>query len=117
MEAGKIVSIKNAEHYKWGQNNDGWHLLKTADLSIIQELMAPGNAEQLHFHEKAQQLFYILSGEAQFELNGVSFFIGAGETIHVPPGIVHKISNNSFADLQFIVTSSPASHGDRINVS
>ena len=30
-----IVSIEIAEHYKWGENCDRWHLLKNSDLSII----------------------------------------------------------------------------------
>ena len=30
MENGltKIIDIDNAEHYNWGDNCDGWHLLK-----------------------------------------------------------------------------------------
>ncbi|MCW3090971.1 MAG: hypothetical protein JWP81_2040 [Ferruginibacter sp.] len=116
MNTGKVISVSNAQHYKWGENNDGWHLLKTGDLSVIEECMEPGNAEQLHFHEKAQQLFYVLSGEALFELDKEFFTLKTGESIHVQPGATHKISNNSVADLRFIVISSPASHGDRINV-
>ena len=65
-----IRSIQNAEHYKWGQNCDGWHLLKSNDLSVIQENMPPQTAEVLHYHEKTQQVFYILSGIASFEIDG-----------------------------------------------
>jgi hypothetical protein len=42
----KIVSINSGEHYKWGGRQgtdcDGWHLLKTPELSIIEELMPAG---------------------------------------------------------------------------
>jgi len=37
----KIKNTNNAEHYLWGDNCDGWHLLKTDSLSIIQENMPP----------------------------------------------------------------------------
>ncbi|MEP7107233.1 MAG: cupin domain-containing protein [Ferruginibacter sp.] len=116
METGMIVSVKNAEHYLWGQNNDGWHLLKNDDLSVIGERMGPGTSEYLHFHKKAQQLFYILSGEAGFEVNHKLIHLCTGETVHVPPGIPHKIFNNGNADLHFIVISAPQSHGDRVDV-
>ncbi|MEO7766270.1 MAG: cupin domain-containing protein [Ferruginibacter sp.] len=116
METGKPVSVKNAEHYKWGQSNDGWHLLKTANLSVIEECMFAGNAEGLHFHKKAEQLFYILSGEAVFETGKDIYYLSRGESVHVLPGIVHKISNNGPSELHFIVISSPAAHGDRIDV-
>jgi hypothetical protein len=33
------ISKLNAEHYIWGDQCDGWHLVSTSDLSIIQERM------------------------------------------------------------------------------
>ena len=33
----KPVSIANAEHYLWGDNSDGWHLLKRDDLLIFEK--------------------------------------------------------------------------------
>jgi hypothetical protein len=37
-----IKSTENAENYKWGNNCDGWHLLKSDSLSVIQERMPAG---------------------------------------------------------------------------
>ena len=34
-----------ADHYTWGNNCDGWHLVRTPDLSIIEELMLPDTSE------------------------------------------------------------------------
>jgi hypothetical protein len=31
----KPISIANAEHYLWGGDCDGWHLLQRNDLSAI----------------------------------------------------------------------------------
>ena len=115
MEDG-VISIKNAEHYKWGQDCDGWHLSKNDELSVIEECMPPASTEQKHYHGKAQQLFYILRGDAAFELNGEMRKIHAGESIHVPPGVPHSISNNGTEPLRFIVISAPKSHGDRVNI-
>ena len=39
MEPTEVVSINNAEHYKWGRASDGWHLLKQDDLSVIDEFL------------------------------------------------------------------------------
>ena len=111
-----IVSIKNAEHYIWGQNSNGWHLLKNDYLSVIEERMEPATSEHRHFHKKAQQLFYILSGEAGFEIGQKIIHLSTGETVHVPPGIAHRIFNKGDADLRFIVISSPKSHGDRVDM-
>ena len=116
MEAEKIVSTKNAEHYNWGQKNDGWHLLKNDQLSVIEELMHPYTTEQLHYHTKAQQVFYILSGRASFEVAENIVQLGPGDSLHVPAGTPHKIFNEASEALRFIVISSPKSHNDRIEL-
>lgn len=51
------ISIENAGHYIWGDGCDGWHLLKTDALSVIQERVPAGKAETLHFHRRAAQFF------------------------------------------------------------
>lgn len=109
------TSIHNARHYTWGDNCDGWHLLKTNTLSVIQETMPPGTSEQLHYHTKAQQLFYILDGTAHFEIEGEEITVRANECIHIAPGKKHRIYNKQETLLQFLVISEPMSHGDRIN--
>ena len=42
----KPVSTESAEHYRWGEACDGWQLLAREDLSVIEERMPPGTAEQ-----------------------------------------------------------------------
>ncbi|MFL5763108.1 MAG: GNAT family N-acetyltransferase [Bacteroidia bacterium] len=104
------------EHYKWGDNCDGWHLLKSESLSVIKELMPPGTAEQLHCHRKAQQLFYILSGTATFELNGETTSIQKDQSFRIPPRSLHRILNNRQEDLSFILVSEPPGQADRITI-
>jgi len=111
-----ITSKEKAEHYTWGQNCDGWHLLKSDSLSIIQEKMPSGTEEALHFHHKAQQFFYILSGQATFEIEGNLIEVKANEGLHITPNQKHKITNNGTIDLHFLVISEPKAHGDRTNI-
>lgn len=110
------VSTANAEHYLWGQSCDGWHLLATDDLSVIEERMPSGSFEQCHRHARARQFFYVLEGEAVLELEGVIHLLRHGQGLHVPPGSAHQMRNESSADVRFVVVSAPKSHGDRIAV-
>src|SRR5688572_21102488 len=111
-----ITSKETAEHYTWGQNCDGWHLLKSDSLSIIQEKMPGGTEEALHFHHKAQQFFYILAGQATFEIGNKLIEVKANEGLHIAPKQKHKIKNNVISDLHFLVISEPKAHGDRTNI-
>ncbi len=110
------TSIRTAEHYTWGNNCDGWHLLQSASLSVIQERMPPGTAEQRHVHGRAQQVFFILSGEATFEIGEETVRVTANEGLHVPPHIPHRIINPGPWELHFLVISEPRAHGDRVNL-
>ena len=111
-----ITSTQNAEHYTWGAQCDGWPLLRSDSLSVIQERMPPGTSEQLHYHERAQQVFYVLSGIATFEVEGEVKTVEASQSIHIRPGIKHRILNNGDTDLHFLVISEPKSLGDRVNL-
>jgi mannose-6-phosphate isomerase-like protein (cupin superfamily)/predicted GNAT family N-acyltransferase len=110
------ISPENSEHYKWGDDCDGWHLLKSEKLSVIKELMPSGTSEQLHCHRKAQQLFHILSGTATFELNGKEEIVHAGDSFHIPPRSLHRIMNKNNQDLSFILISEPPGQSDRITI-
>ena len=110
------ISTDSAEHYTWGNQCDGWHLVKTSALSVIQERVPSGCGETRHFHTKAEQFFFVLSGVASMEIDGETFTLVAHQGIHVPAGAKHRLINQHEGDLVFTVTSTPPSHGDRTEV-
>ena len=103
-----------AEHYVWGNGCDGWHLVKESGLSVMEERMPPGTAEIRHYHRRARQFFYVLSGQAAMEVGGETFTLARGCGMEVAPGVPHQIRNESGEPLEFLVISQPPSHGDRV---
>lgn len=116
--SAKIISAANAEHYKWGGSAgtecDGWHLVRTPELSIIEEVMPAGASETRHSHVHARQFFFVLEGELTLEVEHQNFVMRAGEGIEVSPGQAHQAINRSQASVRSVVTSQPPSHGDRV---
>jgi quercetin dioxygenase-like cupin family protein len=110
------IDIRTAEHYRWGEASDGWHLLKRDDLSVIRERMPPGASEVRHRHARSRQFFYVLDGAAVLDVDGVDHALAAGQGIHIPPGVAHRFRNESDADVHFLVVSAPKAHGDRENL-
>lgn len=110
-------SSESISPYQWGENCLGWHLLQSDSLSVIEEKMPPATSEIRHFHERSQQLFYIISGLATFTINDEIIEAKAGESVHIPPKTIHQIRNQQISiDLHFLVISQPKSHGDRVNL-
>jgi len=110
------VGIDAAEHYRWGDACDGWHLLKLDGLSVIRERVPPGVCETRHRHARARQFFYIIDGAAVIEVDAKRHTLAAAQGLHVPPGAAHQFRNESESDVHFLVVSVPKSHGDRENV-
>ena len=109
------TSTQNAKHYVWGESCEGWHLAASESLSVIQERVPKGASEVRHLHNKAEQFFYVLSGTATLEVAGVLHVIRPNEGLHVPAGVAHTLSNEHETDLEFLVISTPPSHGDRVD--
>jgi|SRR5208283_4707497 len=109
----KPTSVKNTEHYLWGNGCDGWHLLNRDNLSVIQERMPPGTSEKMHYHKFARQFFFVLDGRATVDLEGEQIVLEKHQGIEVPPGISHQMRNETLEDLSFLVFSVPKSHNDR----
>jgi mannose-6-phosphate isomerase-like protein (cupin superfamily) len=115
-----LVSKADASHYKWGGPDgtdcDGWHLVRTPELSIIEEAMPPGASETRHHHRHARQFFYVIEGELTMEIEQQqSITLHPGEGVEIAPGQPHQAINRSGSPTRFLVTSQPPSHGDRVN--
>ena len=108
-----VVSIQTGQHYVWGGSCHGWHLVSSSNLSVIQERVPSGAAEVRHLHKRAEQFFYILNGIATLEVASAIYVLRPNEGFHVPAGVPHTLSNQHEQLLEFLVVSTPPSHGDR----
>ncbi|WP_263416102.1 cupin domain-containing protein [Terriglobus albidus] len=114
-DPAKVISRQSAEHYLWGKQCDGWHLVKQDGLSVIEERMPPATSEVRHHHVRSRQFAYVLEGELTMEVEHHDFTVRAGEGIEIHPGQSHQAMNRSGGDVRFLMISQPPSHGDRID--
>ena len=110
-----MIDKESAEHYSWGDGCDGWHLVRTPLLSVIEERMPPGTSEVRHYHRSATQFFYVLHGSLSIEVDGTEYELGPGQGISIAAGQAHRVFNRSAAVAAgFLAVSNPPSHGDRV---
>jgi mannose-6-phosphate isomerase-like protein (cupin superfamily) len=115
--ANKVFSKGEClDHYTWGDDCHGWTFLDTETVSVKQELMPPDTAEQLHYHEHAIQVFFILKGRATFSIDGVITELREQQGIEIKPQQKHFIANHNTTDLEFILYSYPSTKNDRIEI-
>ena len=107
------ISTASAQQYEWAANCEGWHLVRAASMSVIEERMPPGTCEVRHWHARARQFFYVLSGTIVMEVVGVTHDLPPGFGIELPSGTAHQARNRGPGDARFLVISSPPHQGDR----
>ena len=113
----KVSTGNPLKHYPWGEGCEGWNFVDEPSFSVKQERMPPGTSEALHYHEHAQQFFFILKGSATFEIDHETVIVNEQEGIHIKAGQKHRITNHTATAIEFILSSQPSTAGDRINLS
>jgi mannose-6-phosphate isomerase-like protein (cupin superfamily) len=109
------VHVEFISYYQWGDNCEGWNLVDGEKLSVKLERMPAFTAEKKHYHTNTQQYFFILKGQAVFEVDEKKITIKANQGIHILPLQKHKIINEQHMELEFILSSQPAVLSDRVN--
>lgn len=112
----KVIDKKTASNYFWGNKCDSWVLIETDSLSLKQETIPPGTREQLHFHENAQQFFFVLKGSATFYIDHSKEIVMEQQGLLIDKKSKHFIANETGEPLEFIVISQPSTNSDRIIV-
>jgi mannose-6-phosphate isomerase-like protein (cupin superfamily) len=116
MDSSIFSKNECLNQYTWGDDCYGWTFIDTDALSVKQELMPPDTTEQLHYHEKANQVFFILRGRATFEIDGIETELMPEQGIEIKARQKHFISNRERTDLEFVLYSTPSTKNDRINL-
>jgi mannose-6-phosphate isomerase-like protein (cupin superfamily) len=80
---------------------------------VVQEAMPPGTAEVRHFHKRARQFFFVLSGELAIEVEGERTTLSTHDGIEIAPGRAHQVLNESDSEASFLAVACPTTKGDR----
>ncbi len=70
-------------------------------------LYRPKGMVEEHVHERAEHVYYLLSGLGLFTIDGQTSLVGPRDSVFIPPGIRHRLVNNGLEDLVFVVATSP----------
>ena len=60
-----------------------------------------------HFHSGLNELFFILEGEMDFVVNGELRKIGIGESVDLPPNVIHTFKNSGATICKWVNIHSP----------
>jgi uncharacterized cupin superfamily protein len=67
--------------------------------------MPPGTSEVRHYHQTANQFFYVLRGHLSIEVGENELVLSPGQGVHITAGEPHQVRNRASVDAEFLVVS------------
>lgn len=59
--------------------------------SLAEASLEPGRATQRHYHARSEEIYLILEGRGELEVDGDRRVVAAGDAILIPPGAWHEL--------------------------
>ena len=85
----------------------------TRNQSLAEAWLEPGQATQRHYHARSEELYVLLEGEGEMEVDGERSRVGPGQAILIPPGARHQVTASADGPLRFLCCCAPPySHDD-----
>ena len=83
--------------------------------SLAEATLAPGQATERHYHREAEEIYFVLEGAGELELDGVRQAVAPGEAVLIPPRAWHQIRAGTSTPLRFLCCCAPPyRHDDTI---
>jgi mannose-6-phosphate isomerase-like protein (cupin superfamily) len=75
--------------------------------SLAEATLAPGQATQRHHHARTEEIYAILAGTGEMEVDGEQHPVGPGDAVLIPPGARHQIRAGETEELRFLCCCAP----------
>jgi mannose-6-phosphate isomerase-like protein (cupin superfamily) len=75
--------------------------------SLAEATIPAGEATVRHFHREAEEIYYLLAGAGEMEIDGVRREVGVGDAILIPPGAWHQIRAHAGGAVCLLCCCSP----------
>jgi mannose-6-phosphate isomerase-like protein (cupin superfamily) len=76
--------------------------------SLAEASLPPGGATERHYHREAEEIYFIVEGSGQMELDGERRNVRPGDAVLIPPGAWHQITAAAEGELRLLCCCSPA---------
>jgi mannose-6-phosphate isomerase-like protein (cupin superfamily) len=108
-----VTSLDRAEPFVTKDGSTIRELHHTAQQSLAEATLEPGQATERHYHAKTEEIYFVVKGSGRMEVDGDAQTIRPGDAVLIPPGAWHTLENNGTSELRILCCCSPPySHDD-----
>src|SRR5215471_16750302 len=93
---------------KWVANND---VSPGCEQSFGLVHILPGKTNSEHRHTAAEEILFMLQGECDVRVGDRNLKIGPGQTLYIPQGAKHEVSNHGWEPVVYVCSFSASMRG------
>jgi mannose-6-phosphate isomerase-like protein (cupin superfamily) len=75
--------------------------------SLAEATLEPGQSTQRHYHRKSEEIYYLVEGSGEMEVDGERAQVAPGDAILIPSGAWHEIRASESGPLRFLCCCAP----------
>src|SRR6266571_150000 len=106
-----VSSIADAEAFTTKDGSTIRELHHTDAQSLAEASLPAGGQTQRHYHAVTEEIYFLLEGSGDMEVDGSHQRVGPGDAVLIPAGARHQIAAET--TLRFLCCCAPAySHED-----
>ena len=109
----KLVSLQRIESFTTKDGSEIRELHHTDVQSLAEATLEPDQATERHYHRATEEIYFVLKGSGDMEVDGEHKRIAVGDAVLIPAGAWHSLHNNGTSELRILCCCVPPySHDD-----
>ena len=107
MSVMDITSLNRVESFTTKDGSEIRELHHTEAQSLAEASLEPDQATQRHYHRRSEEIYFVLKGSGDMEVDGEHKRIAVGDAVLIPPGAWHTLHNNGTSELRILCCCAP----------
>ena len=104
----ELVSVNRVEAFVTKDGSTIRELHHTASQSLAEATLEPDQATERHYHRETEEIYFVVKGSGDMEVDGVHKRIAVGDAVLIPAGAWHTLYNNGTSELRILCCCVPA---------
>jgi mannose-6-phosphate isomerase-like protein (cupin superfamily) len=79
----------------------------TVNQSLAEASLEPGQTTRRHYHAETEEIYFVVEGEGEMELDGDRTHVRPGDAVPIAPGAWHELRNAGEGPLRILCCCAP----------
>lgn len=103
----KIASLGRVEAFRTKDGSTIRELHHTAVQSLAEATLEPDEATERHYHRRSEEVYFVVKGSGELEVDGETRTVRPGDAVLIPPGAWHTLVNTGSSELRILCCCAP----------